>query len=143
MANKSFYYMEVSVPNSDNIIGTLRELQQMHIAATNSKLSKIAREQVFTEVHIHDKVGDTTAMTIEFMNDRACETYKTAIADFRAWATENHGVEYVYEKSSTTEYAAAQIIVDKVADDVIEATYYDKMHTYMMVTLPTARGFIS
>lgn len=143
MANKTFYYMEISIPNSTDIIGTQRSLLDMHIAATNSKNSKIAKEFIFADAKIHDTVDGTQAVTIEFMNSRTYDTYRVVIQEFRDWVTANHNVEYSYEKVSETSFSAASVIVDKISPETEEMSYYDKMHQYMMVTLPTERGFIS
>lgn len=143
MANKTFYYMEISIPGATDVIGEQRALLDMHIAATNSKNSKIAKEFIFSDVKLHDTVDGTQAVTIEFMNSRTYETYRTVIQEFRDWVVANHNVTYVYEKISETTFGAAAVVVDKEFEEIEEATYYDKMHKYMMVTLPTERGFIS
>ena len=136
---KTFYYMEISVPNAGDIIGFMRLMLDQHIAETDAKYSKIAKEFVFSQVKVHNKVDDTQAITLEFMNKRQYDTYMTAIAPFREWVKENYGVEYSYEKISSTDMTAARGFVQNDADAVL--TYYDQMKEYMLETLPEARGF--
>ena len=98
MANKTFYYMEIRVPGVEgDVIAAQRDYLDAHIIETDSKNSKIAKEMVFSRVTPHNKVGDTQAITIEFINTRNYETYKQVIAEFRAWVSANHNVEYVHE----------------------------------------------
>lgn len=136
---KTFYYMEITVPNTGDIIGHQRIMLDQHIAETNSKNSKVAKEFVFTNAKIHNKVDDTQAITIEFVNQRHFETYKTVIADFREWVTANHNVEYTYEKVSSTDLEAAKSFVANNETDIL--SYYDEMKRYMENTLPEVRGF--
>ena len=136
---KTFYYMEISVPNAGDIIGHQRLLLDLHITETDSKKSKVAKEFVFSNVKIHNKVEDTQAVTLEFMNQRNYETYMVAITPFREWAKETHGVEYSYEKVSSTSIEAAKSYVAINETDIL--SYYDEMKKYMELTLPEARGF--
>ena len=138
-SNKTFYYMEISAPNAGDIIGHQRMLLDQHISETDSKKSKVAKEFVFASTKIHDKVDDTQAVTLEFMNKRQYDTYRTAIAPFREWVSETYGVEYSFEKTSTTDIEAARILV--VDEDTTKLSYYDEMKEYMIETLPKARGF--
>ena len=131
--------MEISVPNAGDIIGHQRLLLDLHITETDSKKSKVAKEFVFSNVKIHNKVEDTQAVTLEFMNQRNYETYMVAITPFREWAKETHGVEYSYEKVSSTSIEAAKSYVAINETDIL--SYYDEMKKYMELTLPEARGF--
>lgn len=131
--------MEITVPNAGDIIGHQGFMLDQHIAETASKHSKIAKEFVFSSVKVHNKVDDTQAVTLEFMNKRHYDTYMTAIGPFREWVKENHGAEYSYEKVSSTDMTAARGFVQNDADAVL--TYYDQMKEYMLETLPEARGF--
>ena len=141
MANtiKTFYYMEITAPNTGDVLGHQRYMLDQHIAETGSKKSKVAKEFVFANAKIHNKVEDTQAITLEFMNKRNFDTYMVAIADFREWVSANHGVEYSYEKVSSTDIEAARSYVANDETDVL--TYYDEMKTYMEETLPQIRGF--
>lgn len=132
--------MEISAPNAGDVIGHQRILLDQHISETDSKKSKVAKEFVFASTKIHDKVEDTQAVTLEFMNKRQYDTYKTAIAPFREWVSETYGVEYSFEKVSNTniDAARANIGVDELDGNV---SYYDSMKEYMLETLPKARGF--
>jgi len=136
---KTFYYMEITAPNTGDVIGHQRYMLDQHIAETDSKKSKVAKEFVFANVKIHNKVEDTQAVTLEFMNQRNFDTYMVAVADFRAWLSANHGVEYSYEKVSSTDIEAARSYVANNETDVL--SYYDEMKKYMETTLPQIRGF--
>ena len=140
-SNRVFYYMEIKVPNfaAETSIGAQRDLLDQHIAETNSKKSKIAKETVFLEVSAHNQVGDVQAITLEFANERNYDTYRAVVQEFRDWAIANHNVEYVMEKTSTTSYDAA-IILTK-ADDEGTVSYYDDIKKHMIDTLPKERGF--
>ena len=133
--------MEIKVPNfaAETSIGAQRDLLDQHIAETNSKKSKIAKETVFLEVSAHNQVGDVQAITLEFANERNYDTYRAVVQEFRDWAIANHNVEYVMEKTSTTSYDAA-IILTK-ADDEGTVSYYDDIKKHMIDTLPKERGF--
>ena len=136
---KTFYYMEITAQNAGDVIGHQRYLLDQHIAETDSKKSKVAKEFVFANVKIHNKVDDTQAVTLEFMNQKNFDTYMVAIADFREWVSANHGVEYSYEKVSSTDIEAARTYVANNETDVL--SYYDEMKKYMETTLPQIRGF--
>ena len=140
-SNRVFYYMEIKVPNfaAETSIGAQRDLLDQHIAETNSKKSKIAKETVFLEITVHNQVDDAQAITLEFANERNYDTYRSVIQEFREWAIANHNVEYVMEKTSTTSYDAA-IILTK-ADDEGTVSYYDDIKKHMIDTLPKERGF--
>jgi hypothetical protein len=131
--------MEITAPNTGDVIGHQRYMLDQHIAETDSKKSKVAKEFVFAGTKIHNKVEDTQAVTLEFMNQRNYDTYMVAIADFREWVSANHGVEYSYEKVSSTDLEAARIVL--IDDDTSKMSYYDEMKTYMENTLPQIRGF--
>lgn len=131
--------MEITAQNAGDVIGHQRYLLDQHIAETDSKKSKVAKEFVFANVKIHNKVDDTQAVTLEFMNQRNFDTYMVAIADFREWVSANHGVEYSYEKVSSTDIEAARTYVANNETDVL--SYYDEMKKYMETTLPQIRGF--
>jgi len=131
--------MEITAPNTGDVIGHQRYMLDQHIAETGSKKSKVAKEFVFANAKIHNKVEDTQAVTLEFMNQRNFDTYMVAIADFREWVSANHGVEYSYEKVSSTDLEAARIVL--IDDDTSKMSYYDEMKTYMENTLPQIRGF--
>lgn len=132
--------MEITIPNfeGDNI-ARARELQELHIEQTGSKKSKIARETVFVETAIHNKVGDTQAITLEFLNERNFNTYMTANSDFREWATANHGITWSYEKVSSANFDAVGITVEK--SDEGKVSYGQALRKYMTTTLPTERGY--
>jgi len=136
--------MEIRVPSIDgeDVIGTQRALLDTHIAETDSKMSKIAREIVFSDIVVHNIVDGTQAITLEFMNERNYDTYMTVIADFRAWAVANHNVEYVFEKTSSASYSTANIVhdIDSESDGLLH--YLDSIKKYMNITLPTERGFL-
>ena len=93
----------------------------------------------FKNAKIHNKVEDTQAVTLEFMNQRQYDTYMVAVADFREWVSANHGVEYSSEKVSSTDIEAARSYVANNETDVL--SYYDEMKKYMETTLPQIRGF--
>lgn len=136
---KTFYYFEVTAPNTGDIIGHLTSMLAQHISETDSKNSKVAKEFVFSSAKIHNKVDDTQAVTLEFMNNRHYDTYRTAVAPFREWVTENYDVTYSFEKISSTDIKAARILV--LDEDTEKLSYYDEMKVYMEETLPEARGF--
>ena len=141
-SNRVFYYMEIKVPNfaAETSIGAQRDLLDQHIAETNSKKSKIAKETVFLEVSAHNQVGDVQAITLEFANERNYDTYRAVVQEFRDWAIANHNVEYVTEKTSITSYTAlATELLDPTNGST--DTYYDNMKKHMVVDLPTSRGF--
>jgi hypothetical protein len=73
------------------------------------------------------------------MNQRQYDTYMVAVADFREWVSANHGVEYSYEKVSSTDIEAARAYVANNETDIL--SYYDEMKKYMETTLPQIRGF--
>ncbi len=131
--------MEITAQNTGDVIGHQRYMLDQHIAETDSKKSKVAKEFIFSNAKIHNKVEDTQAVTLEFMNKRQFDTYMVAIADFREWVSANHGVEYSYEKVSSTDISAARILVED--EDTTKLSYYDEMKVYMEETLPVARGF--
>ena len=141
MSQRTFYYMEIKNPNfaTETTIGAQRALLEQHIAETNSKKSKIAKETVFLDVTVHNQVDDVQAITLEFANERNYDTYRAVVQEFRDWAIANHNVEYVMEKTSTTSYDAA-IILTK-ADDEGTVSYYDDIKKHMIDTLPKERGF--
>ena len=141
MSNKLFYYMEITIPSyeGDNI-AKARELQELHIEETGSKKSKIAKETVFADISVHNKVEDTQAITLEFLNERNFDTYMSVVAEFREWASANHGVTWSYEKKSTTTYDAVSILVEDT-DDGVKTTYGQAARKYMHETLPTERGY--
>jgi len=136
---KTFYYMEITAQNTGDVIGHQRNMLDQHIAETDSKKSKVAKEFIFANAKIHNKVEDTQAVTLEFMNQRQYDTYMVAVADFREWVSANHGVEYSYEKVSSTDIEAARSYVANNETDVL--SYYDEMKKYMETTLPEIRGF--
>jgi len=136
---KTFYYMEITAQNTGDVIGHQRNMLDQHIAETDSKKSKVAKEFIFANAKIHNKVEDTQAVTLEFMNQRQYDTYMIAVADFREWVSANHGVEYSYEKVSSTDIEAARSYVANNETDVL--SYYDEMKKYMETTLPQIRGF--
>jgi len=136
---KTFYYMEITAQNTGDVIGHQRNMLDQHIAETDSKKSKVAKEFIFANAKIHNKVEDTQAVTLEFMNQRQYDTYMVAVADFREWVSANHGVEYSYEKVSSTDIEAARSYVANNETDVL--SYYDEMKKYMETTLPQIRGF--
>lgn len=140
MSNKLFYYMEITIPSyeGDNI-AKARELLGLHIEETGSKKSKIAKETVFAEISAHNKVGDTQAITLEFLNERNFDTYISVVAEFREWASANHGITWSYEKKSSTVYDAVSKIVEDTDDGKI--TYGQAARKYMHETLPTERGY--
>lgn len=140
-SNRVFYYMEIRVPNfaAETTIGAQRALLDEHIAETNSKKSKIAKETVFLDITVHNQVDDAQAITLEFANERNYDTYRSVIQEFREWAIANHNVEYVMEKTSTTSYDAAVILTK--ADDEGTISYYDDIKKHMIDTLPKERGF--
>jgi hypothetical protein len=135
---KTFYYFEVTAPNTGDIVGHLRSMLEQHISETDSKKSKVVKEFVFSNTKIHNKVDDTQAVTLEFMNSRHYDTYRTAVAPFREWL-EEYDVTYSYEKISSTDISAARILVED--EDTTKLSYYDEMKVYMEETLPGARGF--
>jgi hypothetical protein len=134
--------MEIRVPNfeTETTIGAQRDLLDQHIAATNSKKSKVAKETVFLDITVHNQVDDVQAITLEFANERNYNTYLSVVQEFRDWAITNHNVEYVMEKTSITSYAAlATELLDPTNGST--DTYYDNMKKHMVVDLPTSRGF--
>jgi hypothetical protein len=131
--------MEITAQNTGDVIGHQRNMLDQHIAETDSKKSKVAKEFIFANAKIHNKVEDTQAVTLEFMNQRQYDTYMVAVADFREWVSANHGVEYSYEKVSSTDIEAARSYVANNETDVL--SYYDEMKKYMETTLPQIRGF--
>lgn len=140
MSNKLFYYMEITIPNYDgDNVGRLRELLDLHIEQTDSKKSKIAKETVFEEVSIHNQVGDTQAVTLDFLNERNFNTYMIAVSDFREWASQNYGVTWSYEKKSTAVYNAVPKAVERTDEGTV--TYGQALRKYMTTTLPTERGY--
>lgn len=140
--NKIFYYMEIKLPNhaGTDIIGSMKNLLAEHIAATDSKKSKIAHETVFASVVLHNVVDDVQAVTLEFNNERNYDTYIQATSEFRTWVEANHNAEYVFEKVSATSYSAMTAKKTDSANGGIE-TYYEGIKKYMVVDLPTSRGF--
>lgn len=138
--NKTFYYLEITIPDAtDDIIGTNMGLLEQHIAETNDKFSKVAKATVFASVKVHNIVENTQAVTLEFANERNYKTYIQAVSHFRAWVSENHNVTYTFEKVSTSPYD----VLAKTVSDTAEGkrTYYDDLEDYMFKTLPASRGF--
>lgn len=147
MANrKAFYYFEIAIPASlkeahpdqDTTIGLMRTLINAHIAETDSKYSKIAREFVFADSKEHSN-DSGHAVSVEFINSRHMEQYKTVIAGFRAWATENHGVEFSNEIYNEFPYDAASLEI--LNEDDIYLAYEVENKDFFFVKHPTARGF--
>jgi hypothetical protein len=140
--NKIFYYMEVKLPNhtGTDIIGGMKNLLAEHIAATGSKKSMIAGETTFSSVVLHNVVGDVQAVTLEFINERNYDTYIQATSEFRTWVEANYNAEYVFEKVSATSYSAMTAGKTDSENGGIE-TYYEGIKKYMIVDLPTSRGF--
>ena len=135
--------MEIKNPNlndDNDVIGSMGQLVTAHIEETNSKKSKIAKETVFLDISAHNQVGDVQAVTLEFANQRNYDTYRAVIQEFRDWAIANHNVEYVMEKTSITSYAA---LATELLDTTNGSTdiYYEGIKKYMVVDLPTSRGF--
>ena len=124
--------MEIKNPNfaTETTIGAQRALLEQHIAETNSKKSKIAKETVFLDVTVHNQVDDVQAITLEFANERNYDTYLSVVQEFRDWAIANHNVEYVMEKTSSIDYAV-----------INEKNYYANMSSWMYNNLPKQRGF--
>lgn len=141
MADKTQYYFEVRVPSAaeNKAVETMRHYMDLHIEETGSKMTKILKEFVFAHVEVHNQVGDTQAITLEFNNKRNYNTYLQVSADFRAWVNQNHGVEYVFEKESTYSYDSADI--DYYLEGTGKRTYHSRRYDYMNVELPTERGF--
>lgn len=140
--NKTFYYLEIKITGSSGeILGQNLALRDQHIAETDNKYSKVAKDTVFSSVYVHETVGDTQAVTLEFSNSRQYDTYITASTPFREWAIANHNVEYVYEKTSTAAYGALAKNTSNTEDGT--RTYYDDMEDYMVRTLPRERGFLT
>ena len=132
--------MEITIPNyeGDNV-ARARELQELHIEETSSKKTKIAKETVFVEVAIHNKVGDTQAVTFEFLNERNFNTYITANSDYREWATANHGITWSYEKTASANFDAVGQTVETSDEGTV--SYGDSLRKYMTTTLPVERGY--
>lgn len=135
--------MEIKNPNvndGNDVIGSMGQLLTAHIEETNSKKSKVMKETVFADTTIHNKVDDTQAVTLEFLNERNYNSYKAVASEFRAWATATHNVEYVFEKVSSTSYAAMNIELLNATNGGRE-TYYENIKKYMSVDFPIERGF--
>lgn len=146
MANKkAFYYFEVAIPASvreahegQNTFGLMRTLLEAHIAETDSKHSKIVREFVFADSKSHsNNSGD--AASIEFINARHLHQYKTIIAEFRAWANENHGIEWSNEIYNEFPYDVAS--EETVNEEDLRVAYEVENKDFFFVKHPTARGF--
>lgn len=144
MANsKAFYYFEVSIPSAvkdaypdHSGIGALRQLLDVHITDTDSKHSKILRDYVFTDVLYHTS-AEKDAFSMEFINARHYDQYKTVVAEFRTWANANHGVEFSNEVSNTVPFDAH----DKQSADDSELTYGVAAREHFFEQLPASRGF--
>ena len=132
--------MEITIPSyeGDNI-AKARELQELHIEETGSKKSKIAKETVFSDISVHNKVEDTQAITLEFANERNFNTYITANADYREWATANHGITWSYEKTASANFDAVGQAVERSDEGTV--SYGDSLRKYMTTTLPAERGY--
>lgn len=138
MNSKTFYYVEITAENApadESIIDYVKGLANQFVALSNDEGVQLALNMVFDSTKVHNRVGNRTAMTLEFANERMYNTYKQAVSNFRNWASNN--VTWSNEKSVTAAYGALNVGIGDGS-----TSYYDELKDHMQVTIPTENGFL-